>query len=171
MNSRYVQFIMIAVHLITAASCGLLESDIEETYEDHSAQIVVDGTEISYTIAIPNSYSDSVPAPLILALHFGGQPTRFYGGQFMNTMVKPALKNLRAILLAPTVPMGGNWTNEGSEDAVMGLMREIREEYNIDPEKILVTGFSLGGIGTWEYASNYPEIFAAAIPMPGKSPP
>ncbi len=165
MNSRIVQIIMIAVHLIIIASCGLLESDMEEIYEDYSAQMVVDGTEISYTIAIPNSYSDSVPAPLILALHFGGQPSRYYGGQFMNQLVKPALKDLKAIILAPTVPMGGNWTNEGSQDAVMGLMREIKEEYSIDSENILVTGFSLGGIGTWEYASKYPEVFAAAIPI------
>lgn len=158
---------MTAALLITAASCGLLESDKEEIYEDHFTQMVVDGTEISYTIAIPNSYSDSAPAPLILALHYGGQPSRFYGGQFMNLLVKPALKGLRAIILAPTVPMGDNWTNEGTEDAVMGLMREIREEYNIDPERILVTGFSLGGSGTWEYASKYPEVFAAAIPISG----
>ncbi len=158
---------MTAALLITAASCGLLESDMEEIYEDHFTQMVVDGTEIDYTIAIPNSYSESVPAPLILALHYGGQPSNYYGGQFMNVLVKPALKDLRAIILAPTVPMGGNWTNEGTEDAVMGLMREIRKEYNIDPEKILVTGFSLGGSGTWEYASNYPEIFSAAIPICG----
>lgn len=85
----------------------------------------------------------------------------------MNLLVKPALKDLRAIILAPTVPMGDNWTNEGTEDAVMGLMREIREEYNIDPARILVTGFSLGGSGTWEYASKYPEVFAAAIPISG----
>jgi len=158
---------MVAPCLIIIASCGLVESDMGEIYEDHSAQIVVDGTEIDYTIGIPNSYSDSVPAPLILALHYGGQPSRFYGGHFMNQLVKPALKELKAIIVAPTVPMGGNWTNDGSEDAVMGLMSEIREQYNIDPEKILVTGFSLGGIGTWEYASKYPEVFAAAIPISG----
>ncbi len=167
MNSRIVQLFTITALLSSAASCGLLESEKVEIYKDYSAQMDVEGTSVSYTIAIPRSYSDDTPAPLVLALHFGGQPSRYYGGYFMNMLVKPALRELKAIILAPTIPVGSSWIESVSEDAVMGLLEEIRKEYNIDPDRILVTGFSLGGIGTWEYASNYPDVFSAAIPISG----
>lgn len=34
-----------------------------------------------------------------------------------------------------------------------------------DPQRIYITGFSMGGQGTWEFLQRYPGFFAAAIPM------
>jgi dienelactone hydrolase len=52
--------------------------------------------------------------------------------------------------------------NEVIEDAIA--------EYNIDPNKIYMTGISLGAAGTWNYAAAYPDKVAAIVPISGKTP-
>lgn len=165
MNPRIVWYPALLVCLMSAASCGLFKAEEEIEYEDSHSMQMYDGTRVYFTLSVPKSYSPDTPTPLILALHYGGQPSLFYGGDFMNMLVKPALKELRAIILAPTVPAGGSWTNSTSRHAVMALMDSVRAHYNIDSGRMLVTGFSLGGIGTWEFASRYSDIFCAAIPI------
>jgi len=48
---------------------------------------------------------------------------------------------------------------------VEGLVGAIEEEYRIDPDRIYLTGMSMGGMGTWATAMTYPERFAALAPV------
>ena len=50
----------------------------------------------------------------------------------------------------------------------MALLEGILETYNIDRARILVTGFSLGGRGTWFFATRHPDFFTGAIPIAGR---
>jgi len=122
------------------------------------------GYKIRYTISIPESFCRDKEMPLILALHYGGEVTPFYAKEYLNILVKPALKDLEAIIVAPDCP-GKDWSNPESEKAVMELLNSILTEYQIDQKRILITGYSMGGIGTWYLASRHPEIFSAAVPM------
>jgi predicted peptidase len=45
----------------------------------------------------------------------------------------------------------------------------LKESYYIDGKRVLITGFSMGGIGTWYMAARHPEVFSAAIPTAGAS--
>lgn len=51
--------------------------------------------------------------------------------------------------------------------AVVELMDEIGEKYNLNASRMYVTGLSMGGFGTWDLLMRYPGVFAAAIPMGG----
>ncbi len=53
--------------------------------------------------------------------------------------------------------------------AVIDALKSILAEDRIDPERITVMGFSMGGMGTWECAVDYPEWFAAAVPIGGRA--
>jgi dipeptidyl aminopeptidase/acylaminoacyl peptidase len=35
----------------------------------------------------------------------------------------------------------------------------------VDPERVVVTGFSMGGIGAWYLAGRHPDRFCAAVPV------
>ena len=70
--------------------------------------------------------------------------------------------------MSPDAP-GRGWDNDTSERAVLALLDDIRGRATIDPEQILVTGFSMGGRGTWYMASRHPDLFKAAIPMAARS--
>ena len=48
---------------------------------------------------------------------------------------------------------------------VPALIDHLMEEYSIDPGKIYATGFSMGGIKSWDLFEQCPERFAALMPM------
>lgn len=124
------------------------------------------GKPLRFGLALPADYSAHRPMPLIMALHYGGPVTPHYGRDFLTILPEPALRGLGAIMAAPDCP-GEGWTDPVSVSAVLTLLQFIRENYIIDQHKIMVTGFSLGAIGTWHLAAEYPDIFSAAIPISG----
>ena len=114
--------------------------------------------------ASPGDLSTAKLRPLVVALHPGGERVVNYGSRFMAQVVSPALRDLGAIIVAPDCPTR-SWGDAVSDRAVMALIDAVRHEYAIDPQRILVTGFSMGGRGTWFMASHHADLFTAAIPM------
>jgi predicted peptidase len=127
---------------------------------------LANGTLMRYTLCIPKSFSSQKEVPLIMALHFGGTVTPWYGKGYLTILVKPALGKLGAIIAAPDCP-GRGWDNPTAESAVIALMNHIKQHYKINSKQVLLTGFSMGGIGTWYTAARHPELFSAAIPVSG----
>jgi predicted peptidase len=124
------------------------------------------GTLLRYTLSIPREFSPGQPIPLVIALHYGGTVTPWYSKGYLNILVEPALRKLNAIIAAPDCP-GKGWNNPTSEAAVLELLDYIKTHYSIDDRRLLVTGFSMGGIGTWHMVARHPRLFSAAIPMSG----
>jgi len=131
------------------------------------------GTEppVHFALSIPANYSPSKPVPLILALHFGvgGSDGAGAGKSVLSILVRPALEELGAIIVAPDT-LGGNWSTPENERAVKQLLDDVLGSYNIDKKKIVVTGYSMGGAGAWSIAEKYPEYFSAVIPVSGRPP-
>jgi predicted peptidase len=127
------------------------------------------GASLRYTLAVPPSLSAGRPFPLILALHYGGRVTPYYGKGYLSGLVLPALRDLGAVMIAPDCP-GEGWTDPASEQAVMALLQAIQKDYRIDPRRLLITGYSMGATGTWDLVFKHPRLFAAAIPVSGMPP-
>ena len=53
---------------------------------------------------------------------------------------------------------------ERVEDVVL-ILNKVKENFNVDTNRIYLTGLSYGGYGTWCIASRYPELFAAIAPV------
>jgi predicted peptidase len=130
-----------------------------------------DGPAIRYAISIPDNYSPSTHVPLILALHFGvrGGDAAGAGGDVVQILIGPALAELGAIIVAPD-SVRGDWSSPENEKAVNALLDMILANYSIDKKKVAVTGYSMGGAGSWHFAEKFPERFSAAIPVAGRPP-
>jgi predicted peptidase len=122
-----------------------------------------------YTICVPPGYSGEKSVPLILALHYAGHGIPFYGEMILQEMVRPAFEELGAIIVSPDCPVK-YWHQPESEQLIFDLLDTIQAKFNIDPDRILVTGYSLGGMGVWHFAGRYPGRFTAAIVMAGAPP-
>ncbi|MCY3845535.1 MAG: dienelactone hydrolase family protein [Acidobacteria bacterium] len=120
-----------------------------------------------YAVSVPAGYDPATAHALVLALHPGGAQGSYYGSRNMRTIFEPALRGLNAVVVAPDAPTR-RWATDVSDRGVMALLNEIAEEYNIDRSRILVTGFSLGGRGTWFFATRHPDFFTGAIPIAGR---
>jgi predicted peptidase len=84
-------------------------------------------------------------------------------------------------LIAPQCPENAKWVEvdwsasthqqpkEPSESArlTLELIAALQKEFSIDPQRIYLTGLSMGGYGTWDLLARRPELFAAGVPVCG----
>lgn len=127
-----------------------------------------DGTSILYGRSVPGDDDPRKPRPLVLVLHPGGQRLPYYGDQMMRQIFLPALGALDAIMVAPDCPTRA-WSDPAAEQAVMALIDSVIAEFAVDRRRILVTGYSLGGSGTWFLSSHHADRYTAAIVLAGRT--
>jgi len=60
-----------------------------------------------------------------------------------------------------------NATKFAGEVDVFEALRETRQAYPVDPARLVVRGFSMGGASTWHLAAHYPGVWVAASPGAG----
>lgn len=126
-----------------------------------------------YLIYLPENFKHNSKVyewPLIIYLHGRSacgnnlSKVRRYGLPFFADHGM----QLDAIAVAPQCPAGKNWS---MENWLEPLLKELEEKYNIDKNRIYLTGMSLGGFGTWDLAIKYPGKFAAIAPLCGGGKP
>ncbi|HEX6316805.1 MAG TPA: prolyl oligopeptidase family serine peptidase [Gemmatimonadaceae bacterium] len=126
-----------------------------------------EGTRMRFAMVVP-AMRPGDKLPLVLALH-GQAPTRdtvppFFGQRSLESLFGPALRPLGAIIVAPDAPRN-NWTDPTAERAILAFMDEMKSRYPIDTMRTLVTGISMGGMGSWFLANRHPTLFRAAVPL------
>lgn len=125
-----------------------------------------------YRIYYPESYRNETAKkwPLILFLHGAGER-----GNRLELLKREALpkllekrKDFPFVVACPQCPAGSYWRVPMLNDWWQKLLQELD---NIDPTRIYLTGISMGGYGTWQWAASKPEKFAAIIPVCGGGDP
>ncbi|MCB2357263.1 dienelactone hydrolase family protein [Clostridium estertheticum] len=122
---------------------------------------------LNYMVYLPQSYNTIKKWPLILSLHGSGER----GNNIDNVKKWGIHKMLREnnnfpfVVVSPQCPIGEIW--EMQFNILKDLLDEIGNNYNIDNERIYLTGYSLGGYGTWNFAILNPERFSAIVPISG----
>lgn len=124
--------------------------------------------KLNYLLYLPKDYSTDKAWPLIVFLHGAGER----GGCNLELLKKNGLPKLVAegqdfefIIVSPQCPEGKWWV--GLDDRVIALIDEVAEKYNVNKDRVYLTGLSMGGYGTWSIAAGYPERFAAIAPICG----
>jgi predicted peptidase len=126
---------------------------------------------LNYLLYLPPEYDPqrSERWPLVLFLH--GSSLR---GDDVNLVKRQGLSRLvdqgqefPFILVSPQCPSSQWWTWPQLRAALSNLLDEVESSYAVDPERIYVTGLSMGGFGTWSLAIAYPQRFAAIAPISG----
>ena len=126
---------------------------------------LADGPRLRGTLVLPERLASA--APLVLCLHYGGTPSGWYGRALLETLIAPAWQALGAVMVAP-VASGGDWINPRDTARVLELLPAVAAHYGCGPR--LVTGYSLGAIGTWHLIDASPDEFVAAVPIAGPAP-
>jgi predicted peptidase len=124
--------------------------------------------------------------PLVIFLHGSGERGNDNDAQLkwgVNNFASD--KNLTlypAFVIAPQCPTGQGWANFSSRnrdeltlaptpnktmELLMELIQQTIKKFPIDTNRIYITGLSMGGFGTFDAISRYPNVFAAAVPVCG----
>lgn len=96
------------------------------------------------------------PLPLVLGFHGGGDSCFFFS--IMAGWAKICNRNN---FLLVTIE---NHINSTATEMVE-LVEHLKKIYPIDEKRIYASGFSMGGIKTWDLIQEYPDLLAAAAPM------
>lgn len=78
----------------------------------------------------------------------------------------PGVEDKPYFVVAPNGMGASGYVGFGEID-VLEVLARAAEYYPIDPERIYITGASMGGTGSAAIALHYPDIFAAAAPLGG----
>lgn len=119
----------------------------------------IDGSLQYYAVA-PQTTGAEKGAALFLSVHGAGVEAigqaRAYKSKDWGTLV--AATNRR--------PRGFNWEDWGRLDA-LEVLQIAKEKFKPDPQRIYLTGHSMGGHGTWFLGATYPDKWAAIAPCAG----
>jgi predicted esterase len=127
----------------------------------------VDNTLQPYRIFVPAGYDRAKAHPVIIALHgMGGDENSYFDG-YENGAFKVEAEKRGYIVACPKGRQPASMYRGPAEQDVMDVLAEVRRVYNVDPDRIYLTGHSMGGFGTWAIAMHHPEVFAALAPVAG----
>ncbi len=76
-------------------------------------------------------------------------------------------KERPCFLLAPQCPRGVWWADDKVYPLVLQLLKAKIDDPRVDPDRVYITGLSMGGYGTWHAIARDTELFAAAVPICG----
>ena len=142
----------------------------------HEMEAEVDGQKLGYVLHLPGGLLETEEDgrrrsadgwPLLLFLHGAGER----GDDLKRVVVHgpPRLVDEMealqgCVVLSPQCPRNEWWRPA----TLRALLDEVLAAHpRIDRDRLYVTGLSMGGYGTWSLVAEYPDLFAAAIPICG----
>ncbi|NRA68179.1 MAG: prolyl oligopeptidase family serine peptidase [Pseudobacteriovorax sp.] len=147
------------IHLPEISRTGRFPSFNERVCHDCSSQV----EDLPYMVSLSGNVDKGEESPLIVFLHGETQ-----GDNLFRLQAPPRLVSSHKLLdLPPFILLSvlkhkpGPWDIE----KVMTALRETLDLYAIDRRRIYITGISSGGMAVWKLITQYPDVFAAAVPV------
>ena len=170
--ARYAAFVLVGAGLFLGGCASSIP-----TADQSGRQVAwtLDETEAPYGYHqyLPPDYGeDDAPHPLLVFLHGSGE--RGDGTSLLDRVLRHGPPRVIAaaewpadrpfVVLSPQLDTTqGAWSVEN----VDAFIDHAVDTYDVDPDRIYLTGLSLGGHGTWAYAAAHPDRLAAAAPVCG----
>lgn len=114
--------------------------------------------------------------PLVISLH--GKSSNDENGKQIglarafakeeNYSVRPCLI-LAPLCYQPHGGTGGGWDDDPGKECLDLIKKLVKKLPIVDPDRIYVIGYSMGGFGTWHFLSSETRLFAAGVPVAGHS--
>ncbi|CAM4414410.1 S-layer homology domain-containing protein [Paenibacillus alkaliterrae] len=132
------------------------------------------GNKLDYRLYEPET-APGEKYPLVIFLHGNGERGANGVAQLLGntgaTVWASAENQAKnpSFVLAPQNPLiqSGLWLEKNVYETTLELIKSVASNPLIDPDRIYITGVSMGGFGTWGFIQRNPDLFAAAMPVCG----
>jgi len=152
--------------LLVVAGCQSPDKNVylpKTRHHDAFTKKITKVVGYQYVVCFPEGYGTTEKSwPMILFLHGAGQR----GNDLKKVKCGGLLagsKDFPFVIVAPQCPEDQWW----DVDTLNALLDEVLAKYTIDPDRVYLTGLSMGGYATWDLAIAHPERFAAIAPLCG----
>jgi predicted peptidase len=166
------------------ASADLFPDELAERFEAHIFKSLTHST-LPYRLLIPKKQGTGGTYPLVLFLHGSDErgtdnSKQLYAG--LNIFAdQKTMDRYPCFIVAPQCPKDMKWVDvdwkaerhkmsDSPTPALamaIELVEELEKKFPIDRKRIYITGYSMGGFGTWDAIERRPDLFAAAVPVCG----
>ena len=139
----------------------------------------LDGRLHPFVVALPRGFKNKRQYPLVVMLHGAGSSPMVAMGRLLGVEDERLLKGeercnrphvpldrAAAIIVAPNAFRNARYRGAGGVD-VRAVVEIVKRQYPVDPDRVTVTGLSLGGTGAMETALRNPGDYAAVVALCG----
>ncbi|MEN9573236.1 MAG: hypothetical protein RL514_1091 [Verrucomicrobiota bacterium] len=175
-------------YLALFAACALFGGVVREAAgQDYEPRVFTNavGATLPYRWLSPASAEAGRKYPLVLFLHGAGERGNNNSAQLIHgtkLYLEPANRaKFPCFVVAPQCPANQQWVDmpwggdKGTQPAkpsapmqlVLELLDTLPKGLPVDTDRIYVTGLSMGGYGTWDLVTRFPDRFAAGAPVCG----
>jgi predicted esterase len=148
--------------------------------QSQTARVTTAGTK--FWLYTPPAYTPSTPTPILVCLHGGNEigddlneltanTPHLIPSKLISQGLWPASRPF--IVVTPQLKRDPSIPNFNDQEWPATLIDEVieyvRSNYNVDANRIYLTGISLGAAGGWDYITAYPGKVAAFVPFSGKT--
>ena len=138
---------------------------IDDGPEGNFAPTLLDPVQ-PYAVYVPTTLSSSRPAPLTFILHSLEVNDNQYGA--LDPQLLQQLCEDRNSICATTEGLGpSGWYFNGAETDFWQVWRHLAEAYRLDPNRTVISGYSMGGWASYKLALEHPDDFAGAMVLDG----
>ncbi|MBP8305263.1 MAG: prolyl oligopeptidase family serine peptidase [Phycisphaerae bacterium] len=165
-TSKWGAWFPVAVLAILATQANAAEPALRPGQHPQSFEKQVT-VKLDYLLYLPADYhkDPNQKWPLILFLHGigerGADPNKVAATGLPQVLKDK--KDFRFVVVSPQCPSDTWWRSFD----LNALLDDVLVRYRVDPDRVYLTGLSMGGYGSWDLAGTSPQRFAAAAPMCG----
>lgn len=158
--------------MLAFCSCSSVQPwTLTEGQHEHSFQkTITKAVNSHFLVFLPKGSASAKKLwPMIIFLHGAGErgeDIERVKGHGPPKLVE-AQPDFPFIVVSPQVPENSAWDS----DVLDALLQELLHHLPIDSDRIYLTGLSMGGYGTWSFATDHPDRFAAIAPISGAGDP
>jgi predicted peptidase len=121
-----------------------------------------------YALFIPKDYDAKKKYPTIIFLHGigeGGNDAKANLRVGIGPYVYAQRDDFPFIVIFPQSE-NGEWNENSDATAdVIPCLDDVAKHYSVDPDRVILTGISTGGYGTWAIGARHTDRFAGLVPM------
>jgi poly(3-hydroxybutyrate) depolymerase/peroxiredoxin len=128
-----------------------------------------DGSESTYAVFVPEGYDGTKAVPAILSLHGSGSRGSDGRRQLAHGLAKAIRRRgggFPFLVVFPQAREGEDWTSGSAGGRrALAILDQVQRDFRIDADRIVLTGVSMGGAGTWSLAAADPRRWSAIVPV------
>src|SRR5688572_24087804 len=122
---------------------------------------------VEVALSVPGKYAPNRLWPLIIGLHGGGE--NLGSGVQHMTLCEP-FTSLDTFIACPTsvdLTVKYYWRSDRNAEMLRLLVQDLSRRFTIDPDRVYLSGYSMGGFGSYSLGVHMPDRFAAVAPGGG----